>query len=668
MRKSVFILFIFLTINRFAFAQTFTDSNLPIVIINTDGAAPILDDPRVLASFRIIWRGEGQRNYLADQDTEAYLNYNGRIDIEVRGSSSQALPKTQYGFTTLMADNISNNNVSLLGMPAENDWILNALAFDPALIRNYLCYNLSRQIGQYASRTAWCEVIINGTYKGLYVLQEKVKQGDDRVDVKKISSSDVVFPDVTGGYITKADKTNGDPVAFRMSSYSGTNDINFIHEMPKPENVKPAQNSYIGGEFMKLANAALLQNNSFLDGVPSIIDIPSFIDFILLNEFASNSDAYEYSTYFHKDRNGKLRAGPVWDMDLTFGNDLFHWGYDRSKTNIWQFSNGDNDGARFWRDLNSNPEFKCLLSKRWNELISPGNPFHKSEIEGFIDETTEKIREAAVRENALWGTVGDLNMQIQKIKSFIEIRKQWMNSQIGSIAGCPVYHLPTLVINRIMFNPPEGDPEFIEITNTGNKPADLTGVYFSNTGMVYQFAPYSILLPGDSKILTDDKDVFLIKYGFFPSGEYNRKLSDTGMEVILADGFGNTIDRVSYSAALPWPDANGNGSYLSLTDPLSDNNDPVNWIAINNTLVSVHPPEQGNVITVYPNPVDGITHIVSSLPMNSIQLTDLHGNIIQLVQPGATEYDLDMTACHPGFFILRIYTQEGFEVKKIVRR
>jgi hypothetical protein len=186
--------------------------------------------------------------------------------------------------------------------------------------------------------------------------------------------------------------------------------------------------------------------------------------------------------------------------------------------------------------------------------------------------------------------------------------------------------------------------------------------------MVYQFAPYSILLPGDSKILTDDKDIFLMKYGFFPSGEYNRKLSDTGMEVILADGFGNTIDRVSYSATLPWPDANGNGSYLSLTDPLSDNNDPVNWIADNNTLVSIFPPKQENVITVYPNPVAGNARIVSLLPMNLVQLTDLHGNIIQSVQPGATEYDLDMAACHPGLFLLRIYTQEGFQVKKIVRK
>jgi hypothetical protein len=78
----------------------------------------------------IIYRGPGERNYLTDISTPAYLNYNGRIEIEIRGYSLQVTPKKQYGFTTLLSDNVSNNNVSLLGMPAENDWILNGMAFD----------------------------------------------------------------------------------------------------------------------------------------------------------------------------------------------------------------------------------------------------------------------------------------------------------------------------------------------------------------------------------------------------------------------------------------------------------------------------------------------------------------------------------------------------------
>lgn len=153
------------------------------------------------------------RNYVTDQNTPAYLNYDGRINIEIRGSSSQTLPKKQYGLTTYKADNVTKVNVSLLGMPADNDWIFNGLGYEPSCIRDYLCFNLSRKIGEYASRTMYFEMILNGTYNGLYVLQEKIKQGSERVDIMKIATTDNDLPNVSGGYITKADKSNGDPVA-----------------------------------------------------------------------------------------------------------------------------------------------------------------------------------------------------------------------------------------------------------------------------------------------------------------------------------------------------------------------------------------------------------------------------------------------------------------------
>ncbi len=78
---------------------------------------------------------------------------------------------------------------------------------------------------------------------------------------------------------------------------------------------------------------------------------------------------------------------------------LFIWNFDRSKTNTWQFSNGDNEGPKFWQDLFNNPEFRCYLSKRWNQLIQPGQPLNLQVIENLIDSTVAKISEAAVREN-----------------------------------------------------------------------------------------------------------------------------------------------------------------------------------------------------------------------------------------------------------------------------
>ena len=674
--KRFFILVCFFCLSYISsYSQSFTDSNLPIVLINTDGGVEIPDSPRVLATMKIIYRGNGLRNYLTDQNTPGYLNYNGRISIEIRGSSSQVLPKKQFGLTTLKADNTSNNNVELLGMPEDNDWILNGLGFEPSLIRDYLCYNLSRAIGEYASRTVYCEVMINGFYNGLYVFQEKIKQGSDRVDIMKIGTLDNVAPAVTGGYITKADKTTGDdPVAWTMSSSIGTNDVAFIHDQPKPENVTAQQNDYIRSEFLKLSSTASSANSSFENGYPSVIDIPSFVDFMIISELSANADAYQFSTYYYKDRNGKLRAGPIWDNNLTFGNDLFLWNLDRSHTNTWQFSNGDNEGPKFWKDLFSNQDFKCYLSKRWNELIQPGQPLNYSVIENLIDQTIATISEAAIRENTRWGTVPNLSTEISDIKDWLKLRIAWMTANIGPYSNCSNVETPSLVITKIMYNPNttadfpvSNDQEFIEIQNTGHETIYLTGVYFSGTGFVYQFPAYSEIFPNSRKILASNSAVFIAKYGISPSGQFTRNLSNKGEKLLLADGFGNVIDSVRYSNLPPWPDADGNGYYLDLIDPSSDNNIAANWTASTNTIVSVRETENNNNLKFYPTPVKDILTIESSTTIRIAELYDFQGRLIRNIAVNSGTYKLDMSSCPRGIYLVQVFTPAGNFIKKIIK-
>jgi len=632
----------------------------------------IPDAPRVRGTMKIIYRGPGLRNYVTDQNTDSYLNYNGRIDIEIRGSSSQVAPKKQYGFSTKKADNISNNNVSLLGLPGENDWILNGMVFEPSLIRDYICFNLSRRIGEYATRTVYCEVVINGLYKGLYLLQEKIKAGPDRVDVIKIGTADNALPDLTGGYITKSDKTTGgDPVAWTMSSYLSGYDVAFIHELPKPEYVTSKQHFYIKSEFEKLSTTASGNDISFVSGYPSVIDIPSFVDYIIINELSANADAYQYSTFYHKDRNGKLRAGPIWDLNLTFGNDLFFWGFDRSWTNTWQFSNGDNEGPKFWRDLFNNPKFRCYLSKRWNELIQPDNPLNFSSIETLIDQTVATISEAVTRENTRWGTASDFESEIIKIKSFIQERIVWMTTNLGPFSDCSNVATPAIVITKIMYNPDttiafsnSKDMEFIEIKNTGNIIVNLTGVYFMGTGFVYQFPANTVIAPDATMILASNATVFKAKYGFSPAGQFTRHLSNTGQNLVLADGFGNIIDNVNYSNLPPWPDADGNGYYLELTDPLSDNSIPANWTA---TGTSIVPVEYKQWLTFYPSPVKDNLTIEAKGKINSLQLFDIQGRLLQKININSETYILNMSTYQRGMYLIKAITNEGVFVRKFIK-
>ena len=161
------------------YAQSFTSSNLPIVVINTNGQ-DIPDDPKIEADMGIIYNGPGVRNNL----TDPFNDYNGKIGIEIRGQSSQMFPMKSYGVE--LHNNDGNSiDASILGMPEESDWVLYAPYTDKILMRNVLAYTLSTQMGHWAARCHFVEMFRNGEDNGCYGLMEKIKLGRGRVDIAK---------------------------------------------------------------------------------------------------------------------------------------------------------------------------------------------------------------------------------------------------------------------------------------------------------------------------------------------------------------------------------------------------------------------------------------------------------------------------------------------------
>jgi len=652
-----------------------TDSNLPIMVILTDIdpdtnlPIDIPDEPKVLATMQLIYRPDGTRNYLTDITNDTFLNYNGRIGIELRGSSSQVLEKKPYGFTTLMEDDESNNNVNLLGMPSENDWVLNSLAYDPSMVRDYLSYTLSSNMGNYAPRVKYIEVIVNDDYKGVYILTEKIKRDSDRVNLKKIADFDNTSPEVTGGYIVKADKINGDDeVAWTMPN-SGGWETNFLHHYPKTEDITGQQADYIENIFYDLATQTNPANTSISDGYPSIIDIPSFVDYMIMAEFASNPDAYQFSTFFHKDRAGKLRAGPIWDYNLSFGNDLFVFGFDRSFYDIWQFE-FENTGAKFWKDLFQEDSFNCYIAKRWLELTAINQPLNFVTISNLIDEYFNLLAESQERELQRWPpedgwpTVADQEENIIEMKVWIENRIDWMNNNIGSSDNCEDVSVPNLVISKIHYNPVDDgeyvseDLEFIEITNNSNQSVNLTGYYLRELGISYQFSANASVLSNQKIYLCSNAIAFQNYYGLTPFGVFTRNLSNKSYKIILSDAFGNTIDQVEYKDNTPWPeDADGTGSYLQLVDLNSDNSQAVNWITSMQSLSTENIASSQQELIIYPNPTKGpITIKLNNLktePLEFIIYNSL-GQSIEKFKLNSNSSQINLSHLSNGFYYYSI--------------
>ena len=147
------------------------ENNFPSMMISTISGQQIVDEPKINANLTVI-------------ENKNEINY--KIGIEVRGSSSQMFPKKSYGFETKNEDWSEDVDVSLGGFPEEEDWILYGPYSDKSLIRNKLTFDLSNSIGYKASNVKFYNLYINNDYKGLYVLMEKIKRDENRVNIAKL--------------------------------------------------------------------------------------------------------------------------------------------------------------------------------------------------------------------------------------------------------------------------------------------------------------------------------------------------------------------------------------------------------------------------------------------------------------------------------------------------
>lgn len=649
--------------------QYLTSSNLPIVVINTDGGVTIPDEPRVYGNMKIIWHQDGSRNYLTDIDNPAFLNYDGRISIETRGYSSQMLPKKPYGLTTLKADDETNNNVSLLGMPKENDWVLNSLAFDQTGMRDVISYELYEKIGQYAPRRVYCEVVINDDYKGLYVFMEKIKVDDDRVNIVKMDENSNAYPEVTGGYIMLTDRGENDITAWTMATYNsswwGTEYAVFIYHYPKGDDITSAQADYIHEVFNTLASKAKNHDVSVSSGIPTVIDIPSFVDFMIIAEYSSNVDVYQLSTFFHKDRKGKLRAGPVWDYNLAYGHDEFG---DRSRYDVWQFDNNDNVGPKFWKDLFDTDLFRCYLARRWYELIQPGQPLNYDAVCARIDEIDTLILEGVGRDNQRWHKMTNHANELLSMKTWINQRINWLNQNIGSYSGCAEVKLPPLVISKIHYHPEnwwaiDGNRlEFIEITNNGDETVDLTGIYFRELGITYHFPDGATLAAHEPLLLCSDSSVFVDYYGIVPFGQFERNLSNKSENLVLADAWGNVIDEVHYYDNDPWPwQADGEGPFLQLIDLDLDNSLPESW-TLGDDITGVSELLADAGFRVFPNPTSRMVNIVGGL--GEYRIVNVLGQTLMTGALHGDSQQVDVSRLPAGMYFITV----GDITKKLVVR
>ncbi len=436
-------------------ASDIGSSQIPYVVVNT--SEDIRNEPKIPATFHVQQNGEWIHNEF--------------IGIEYRGSTSFRLTdKKSFGIET-WDQNGRDINVSLFGLPKEEDWILNGhiVGLDKTLMHHHLAYKIFAEMGNYSSRTQFVELELDGDYRGVYVFMEKLKRDNDRIDIAKLEASDA---DITGGYIIKIDKAAGgdlgledmpleyfennwnDDATYRENfSFRSNYDINgelidfppysdpyettyletyFIYDYPKKEDITAAQKTYIQTYLDDFETALLTDDFSTAQRTyTNYIDLDSFVDMFIINELCRNVDGYRLSTFLHKDKGEKLRIGPPWDFNIGFAEG------GRIPMDRWVIDYNDVVGQDawmmpfWWQRFMEDDIFKSSVKARWQVLRA--GPLSTANIHGIIDLNADYLVDngAISRNDAKWGD-HDFAGAVDALKTFITDRSNLMDAEIGA--------------------------------------------------------------------------------------------------------------------------------------------------------------------------------------------------------------------------------------------
>ena len=376
-------------------------TNIPLIVVNTEGT--------------IDFRKKTEQT----QCTITIIN-NGKIStkqtgkIRIRGNSSKDLEKHAFQINL-------DKKEKILDMPAKaKKWVLLANHMDKSLIRNLVAFKISSLLGQkYSPACKSIDLIVDGDFEGNYIICDKIEKGKGRVELDSMDETYNEYPNITGGYLMEIDGF-ADQEPYHFTSKKG---VKVTIKYPDTTN---QQNSYLKNWFDSIEEN--IYNNQNVDNV----DLETFSQFFILNEFCADIDSVWSSYYITKQRNDdKMHFGPAWDFDLSLDND--NRLYPTNSKEKWIFNFGLSSGTfrQFISKLVSCPKSLNYVQQKWLDVTT--NSFTKENVFNFIEEQIKYIDESQKLNFKRWDVLnkilqyeavasGSYEEEIKHLKEFIEER------------------------------------------------------------------------------------------------------------------------------------------------------------------------------------------------------------------------------------------------------
>jgi len=403
------------TAEYFLFVQT-VNNGLPVVVIETESGKIPSDKTPVKGTVAI---SGGTTAYSSPLSAVHML-----ISLRGQSSASDRAPKKSYKIELLKSG-------GLLDMPKGSDWVLVANYFDRSLMRNYLGYNTARIFGnmEYSPRMRYVDLFVDDVYMGNYLLGEHRKVNANRINIEKHSAEEDT------GYLLEINSRSPDLGKRQNIDYFATS-MGLIIDFKTPHRdvITNKQRNFIK-DYVKKTEQAIFEDGNYED----YIDVPSFVDWLLVEEIFKNMDsAFHLSCFITKPAGGKLRMGPVWDFDLSCGNSNYGTAgrYTIASPKGWYTAD-----SVWYKKLLTYDEFYAAFKARWNEM----RDYSKEYIFKLIDDTAAMIDRSQEENFNRWPIMGTYvwpspdnlikadtyEKQIDELKKWLEERYDWLDKEIN---------------------------------------------------------------------------------------------------------------------------------------------------------------------------------------------------------------------------------------------
>lgn len=389
--------------------------NLPQIFIDIDGYKALDPDKEYLsATFSLK----------ADNINKSYSLETTSLDIKGRGNSTWRL------FDKKPMKLKFKDQVSILGLKSNRDWVLLANYSDQSLIRNYLALEMGKRLDnlKFTPSSYLVDVFLNGEYQGVYSIGEQIEIAKSRINI------DENYEEVNTGYLLEVGGKK-DGMVLNWDYFHASNLKWITIRSPKPALMSQGHFNYIS-DYVKKADKAVIN----LDNYEDYIDIDSLIDWVILHEFTCNLDSgFRRSCFLYKEKDGKLFMGPAWDFDLAFGNYFRDESYD-----VW-FTNGGETLKDTWTTyLYQDPAFNAKYKARWNQVKEDLKKRALDSISSIMPSLSLSAKENFIRWPNLLGKKTSLQPEqikdlrthkehVDYIINFINNRYDWLDLAINGL-------------------------------------------------------------------------------------------------------------------------------------------------------------------------------------------------------------------------------------------